>query len=183
MQTDLNAPSLVVPVNDVDWTVGPADAPVTLVEYSDFECSDAATLEPMVQTIRRLAGDDLRFVYRHFPLTRKHPHALEAAEAAEAAGVQGKFWEMHDLLIEHYWQLTRPDLLRYATELELDVEAFNQALEARTYQPNVREDYVGGVESGADGTPTFYLNGVRYDDWYELPAFRQAVMEAVAAAR
>jgi protein-disulfide isomerase len=92
MQPEANAPSLVVPVNDADWTVGPADAPVTLVEYSDFECSDAARLEPMVQEVRRLAGDDLRFVYRHLPLSRKHPNAVLAAEASEAAGRQDKFW-------------------------------------------------------------------------------------------
>jgi protein-disulfide isomerase len=183
MQADLNTPSLAVPVNDADWIVGPEDAPVTLVEYSDFECSDAARLEPMVQEVRRLAGDDLRFIYRHFPLTRKHEHAVQAAEAAEAAGAQGKFWEMHDTLIANYEHLTQPDLLRYAADLGLDVAAFRQALEGRTYQPDVRRDYVGGVRSGADGTPTFYLNGVRYDDWYETPAFLRAVKDAVRAAR
>jgi protein-disulfide isomerase len=175
--------SLVVPVSDGDWMAGPADAPVTLVEYSDFECSDAARLEPMVQEVRRLTGDELRFVYRHLPLSRKHPNAVQAAEASEAAGRQGQFWAMHDLLIAHYDQLTRPDLLRYAVEVGLDVTAFQQALEERTYQPDVREDFVGGVQSGADGTPTFYVNGVRYDDWYETPAFLRAVRDAVAAAR
>jgi len=183
MQPDLNVPSLVVPVTDADWMVGPADAPVTLVEYSDFECSDAARLEPMVQEVRRLAGDDLRFIYRHFPLSRKHPNAVQAAEASEAAGAQGQFWAMHDVLIANYDRLTQPDLLRYAADLGLDVAAFQHALEARTYQPDVRRDYVGGARSGADGTPTFYVNGVRYDDWYETPAFLRAVREAVAAAR
>lgn len=183
MPNDINAPSLVVPVDRDDWISGPANAPVTLVEYSDFECSDAARLEPMVQEVRKLAGDDLRFVYRHLPLSRKHPNAVQAAEASEAAGRQGKFWEMHDLLIANYDQLTRPDLLRYAAELGLDVTAFQRALEERTHQADVREDFVGGVRSGADGTPTFYLNGVRYDDWYETPAFLQAVRQAVVATR
>jgi protein-disulfide isomerase len=180
---DANALSLVVPVNDADWMVGPDDAPVTLVEYSDFECSDAARLEPMVQEIRRLAGDEMRFVYRHFPLTRKHPHAVQAAEASEAAGRQGKFWEMHDTLIAHYEHLTRPDLLRYAADLGLDMGEFRRAMEERTYQPDVRQDYVGGARSGADGTPTFYVNGVRYDDWYETPAFLRAIRETVRAAQ
>jgi len=175
--------SLVVPVRDGDWMAGPADAPVTLVEYSDFECSDAARLEPMVQEVRRLAGDEVRFVYRHLPLSRKHPNAVQAAEASEAAGQQGQFWAMHDVLIANYDRLTRADLLRYAADLGLDVAAFQQALEARTYQPDVREDFVGGVRSGADGTPTFYVNGVRYDDWYETPAFLRAVKAAVEAAR
>jgi protein-disulfide isomerase len=183
MLLDTNAPSLVVPVDRYDWSSGPANAPVTLVEYSDFECSDAARLEPMVQEVRRLAGDELRFVYRHLPLSRKHPNAVQAAEASEAAGRQGQFWAMHDILIANYDRLTRPDLLRYAAEIGLDVATFEQALEERTYQPDVRQDFVGGVRSGADGTPTFYLNGVRYDDWYETPAFLQAVRDAVAAAR
>jgi formate-nitrite transporter family protein len=183
MDRATETPTLVVPVNEHDWIAGPADAPVTFVEYADFECPDVRRMEPIVQEVRRLAGDNLRYIYRHFPLTRKHAHALQAAEAAEAAGAQGAFWEMHDLLLANQDRLTQRDLARYAAELGLDTAAFEQALNEGSYEPNVRRDYAGGALSGADGTPTFYLNGVMYDDWYELRSLLRAVEDAVQAAR
>jgi protein-disulfide isomerase len=139
-------------------------------------------LEPLVQEVRQRVGDDLRYVYRHFPLTRKHEHALIAAEAAEAAGAQGAFWPMHDTLLANQHALTRPDLIRYADDLGLDTTEFAAALADGRYEPNVREDYVGGSLSGADGTPTFFVNGVRYDDWYELGAFLRAIERAAQGA-
>jgi protein-disulfide isomerase len=177
------APTLTVPVGPDDWSDGPEDAPVTFVEYGDFECPHCASMEPVLQELRRLAGPGMRFVYRHFPLTSSHPHAQSAAEAAEAAGAQGAFWPMHDALFANQQALTDRDLVGYAAALGLDADAVATALASHTYEPNVREDFMSGVRSGVSGTPTFFINGVRYDGEFTLDALARAVQKAGRAAR
>jgi protein-disulfide isomerase len=177
------APTLTVPVGPDEWSDGPEDAPVTFVEYGDFECPHCASMEPVLQELRRLAGPGMRFVYRHFPLTSSHPHAQSAAEAAEAAGAQGAFWPMHDALFANQQALTDRDLVGYAAALGLDADAVATALASHTYEPNVREDFMSGVRSGVSGTPTFFINGVRYDGEYTLDALARAVQKAGRAPR
>ena len=183
MSGSYTPPTLTVPVGLDDWSDGPEDAPVTFVEYGDFECPHCGSLEPVLRELRRLAGPGMRFVYRHFPLTSSHPHAQHAAEAAEAAGAQGAFWPMHDALFTNQQALTDRDLVGYAAQLGLDAEAVATALANQTYEPNVREDFMSGVRSGVSGTPTFFINGVRYDGDYTLDALARAVQKAGRAAR
>jgi protein-disulfide isomerase len=162
-----------------DHGAGPDGAPVTLVEYADFECPYCRMAHPIVQAAQRELGDRLRVVFRYFPLGEIHPHARHAAEAAEAAAGQGKFWEMHDLLFRHQEALEDADLLRYAAQLELDVERFAAEMRAGTHARRVSEDFRGGVRSGVNGTPTFFVNGERYDgSWMN----RDALVGALRAA-
>ena len=176
-------PSLAVPVGPDDWVEGPADAPVTLLEYGDFECPHCGAMEPVVRAVRQAAGEALRFVFRHFPLTSSHPYAEIAAEAAEAAGAQGAFWPMHDTLLANQQALTPPDLVSYAQALGLDAETVARALENHTYAERVQEDFMSGVRSGVSGTPTFYINGQRYDGDYEQAALLKAIQKAARLAR
>lgn len=176
-------PSLTVPVGPDDWTAGPEQAPVNFVEYGDFECPSCGQMEPVLRAIRDWGGDNLRFVFRHFPLTGSHPHAELAAEAAEAAGAQGAFWPMHDTLMANQQALASSDLTQYAAQLGLDVNAFNAALENHTYQPEVQADFMSGVRSGVGGTPTFYINGVRYDGDYDEDSLQKAIQKAIRLAR
>ena len=157
---------LTLAVSARDHTRGPAKAPVTLVEYGDYECPHCGRAYPIVKEIQHRMGAHLRFVFRNFPLQESHPHAEHAAEAAEAAGAQGKFWEMHDRLFERQFALEDENLLEYASELGLDAKRLGADLVARRFQPRVREDFRGGVTSGVNGTPTFFINDARYDgDW------------------
>jgi protein-disulfide isomerase len=123
-------------------------------------------------------GDRLRFVFRHFPISTSHPYAEQAAEAAEAGAAQGRFWEMHDHLFENQKRLRDKDLHRYAEELGLDVERFDQELAGHIYADRVHEDFLGGVRSGVNGTPTFYINGARYDGPYEADDLVAALEQA-----
>ena len=124
-------------------------------------------------------GDNLRFVFRHFPLSEAHPHAQRAAEAAEAAGAQGHFWEMHDLLFHNQDALEDADLLAYAAQIGIDAQRVARELAAGTYAKKVRDDFRGGVRSGVNGTPTFFINGVRYDgNWSDTAEFMQALTDA-----
>jgi protein-disulfide isomerase len=174
----LHEPRLTVPVGERDHLRGSPTASVTLVEYGDYECPYCGTAHPIVNEVQRVMGDDLLFAFRHFPLTQVHPHAGIAAEAAEAAGAQGRFWEMHDLLFEHQDRLTPPDLLRYAGALGLDLDRFAAELESHVHAPRVREDFLSGIRSGVNGTPTFFINDVRYNGSFELPALLGAVRAA-----
>jgi len=154
-------------VSDLDHRAGPENAPVTLVEYGDYECPYCGSAHPIVERVRKELGPRLRFVFRHFPLKEIHPHALMAAQAAEAAAAQGKFWEMHDLLYDHQTALDESHLLGYAKKLELDAARFQKDLEAGVYAQRVRADFRSGVRSGVNGTPTFFVNGDRLDgSWY-----------------
>ncbi|WP_241562481.1 Na+/H+ antiporter NhaA [Streptomyces hoynatensis] len=160
-----------------DHVRGPADALVTLVEYGDFECPYCGQAEPVV---RRLLGDvgDLRYVWRHLPLTDVHPHAQSAAEAAVAAARQGAFWEMHDLLFAHQGALRTADLLGYARRLGLDVERFRRDLEGRAGARRVAEDVESADLSGVSGTPTFFVNGRRHQGAYDIAGLSAAVRAA-----
>ncbi len=170
-----DAPKLTIPISDRDHVLGPDDAPVTLLEYGDYECPYCRQVVPVIQELRERFGDRLRYVFRHLPLAKAHPDAQLAAEAAEAAAAQGKFWEMHELLYEHQGELDREHLDDYASEIGLDVERFERELDAHTYADRVREDFLGGVHSGANGTPTFYLNGVRYDGPWDFESLAEEI--------
>ena len=155
---------LVQPLSDErDHVRKPASALVTLVEYGDYECPHCRAAYPTIEKVMDSMRDRLRFAYRHFPLTQTHPHAWEAAQAAEAASADGRFWEMHANLFRHQEALGTRDLVRYASELGLDPASFARALSAHSFAPRVSEDFVSGVRSGVNGTPTFFINGFRYD--------------------
>jgi protein-disulfide isomerase len=177
------AAQLMVPVTERDHTLGPANAAVTLVEYGDFECPHCRRAHSMVNQVLQHLGDTLRFVFRHFPLAEAHPHARHAAEMAEAAGAQGKFWEMYDLLFENQDALEDEDLLTYAANIGIDVQRAYKELAAGTYTRKVRDDFRGGVRSGVNGTPTFFINGYRFDgNWADNQEFVQALTEAASQA-
>jgi protein-disulfide isomerase len=179
MSVVLDRPRLAEPVNERDHRLGPATAAVTLVEYGDYECPYCGAAYPVTKELRRMLGDDLQFVYRHFPLSQIHPRAYTAALAAEAAGAQGRFWEMHELLYANQQRLDPESFLLYAQALDLDLERFARDLDERTYEPKVRSDFLGGVRSGVNGTPTFFINGVRHNGNWDLPSLLEAIREAV----
>ncbi|MDB4960641.1 MAG: Na+/H+ antiporter NhaA [Myxococcales bacterium] len=161
-----------------DHILGPTNARVSLVEYGDFECPYCGRAYFEVhQVLRRMRGQ-VQFVFRHFPLSDMHPHALLAAEAAEAAGAQGKFWEMYSLLFENQRYLEYRDLLGYARDLELDMREFRAALEDHRFLPRVREDFASGVRSGVNGTPCFFINGQRHDAPWDADTLMAALRRA-----
>jgi protein-disulfide isomerase len=166
---------LTLPVGDRDHREGPAPAPVTLVEYGDYECPHCGAAYPIVKEVQRRMGDRLQFVFRNFPLTQIHPHAQTAAEAAEAAGAQGRFWTMHDWIFEHQKQFANDQFDQAAATLGLDIERFRREMQAGTYQPRVREDFLSGVRSGVNGTPTFFINGRRHTGSFALEPLLAAV--------
>jgi len=167
------------PVGANDHVQGPADTPVTLVEYGDYECPYCGEAYPVVKALQERLGDQLRFAFRNFPLSQMHPHAEHAAEAAEAAGAQGKFWQMHDILYENQDALDAEDLVRYAHALRLDVPRFVKEMAAHLYAERVRDDFGSGVRSGVNGTPTFFVNGVRHDGPFDLGSLLAAIEAAV----
>jgi len=170
------SPSLSLPVSEQrDHVQGPRAAPVTLVEYGDFECPYCGQAYPVVKELLSRQGGSVRLVFRNFPLAEIHPHARRAAEAAEAAGAQGKFWEMHDLLFERQDALGDEDLVGYASELGLDLDRFQVELAQNAYAGRVREDFMSGVRSGVNGTPTFFINGRRHDGNWDLASLTEAV--------
>ena len=169
---------LAPPVGPEDHATGPDDAPVTLVEYGDYECPYCGMAHPIVKRAQRELGSKLRFVFRNFPLAEAHPHSRLAAQAAEAAGAQGKFWEMHDTLFEHQDALEVQDLVGYAELLGLDTVRFARDLAAGTHAKRVQNDFRSGVKSGVNGTPTFFMNGARYDgSWANVESFIAALRE------
>jgi protein-disulfide isomerase len=169
---------LTPPVGPEDHAAGSANAPVTLVEYGDFECPYCGQAYPIVKELEERLGDRLRVVFRNFPLSEAHPHAQHAAEAAEAAGAQGRFWEMHDALYEHQDALGDRALIGYAAELGIDEARVARELESGTYAGEVRADFRGGVRSGVNGTPTFFINGERYDgSWGDVDGFARVLSD------
>jgi NhaA family Na+:H+ antiporter len=169
------AGKLTLPVSERDHIQGPEDAPVTLVEYGDFECPYCRQVSPVIRELRRRLGGRVRYVFRHFPIRTSHAHAQLAAEAAEAAGAQGKFWEMQESLLEHQEALELSHILEYAAQLDLDLEQFKNDLEEHTYAERVKEDFHGGIRSGVNGTPSFFINGTRYDGAWDLESLIDAV--------
>jgi len=175
---------LTMPVSeDRDHIQGPADAPVTLVQYGDYECPYCGAAYPIIKEVQARMGESLRFVFRNFPILTSHPHAEQAAEAAEAAASQGRFWPMHDLLYENQRRLRDQDLRAYAEQLGLDVELFDKELVEHVHAERVHEDFLSGVRSGVNGTPSFYINGARHDDSYEMRTLLAALERAAAARR
>jgi protein-disulfide isomerase len=171
--------TLTLPVSeDRDHIQGPAEAAVTLVEYGDYECPYCGAAYPIIKEVQERMGERLRFVFRNFPISTSHPHAEQAAEAAEAAATQGRFWQMHDLLYENQQRLGDEDLRAYAEQLGLELESFVQELAEHAHANRVREDFMSGVRSGVNGTPTFYINGSRHDDSYDVETLLAALERA-----
>lgn len=171
---------LIIPVDESDHIQGPATSAVTLVEYGDYECPACGQAYPIVKELQRQFGPDLRFVFRNFPLTTSHPHAEHAAEAAEAAGSQGRFWAMHDVLFENQHALDDNDLARYANLIGLNQSQFIYELAEHVHAARVRRDFLGGVRSGVNGTPTFFLNGARHDDSVDFGTLSRAIEKEIA---
>jgi protein-disulfide isomerase len=175
MSVVFERPRLTVPVSERDHVLGPATAPVTLVEYGDYECPYCGAAHRSLEQVLGVMGNDLRFAFRHFPLSQIHPHAYQGAEAAEAAGAQGRFWEMHDLQFANQDRLGLRDLIGYAGALDLDLERFVTDLRGHAYAGRLREDFLSGVRSGVNGTPTFFVNGIRHDGGYDPEALLDAL--------
>ena len=171
---------LTLPVDPArDHAQGPDTAPVTLVEYGDYECPHCGRAHPIVQRVRAQMGDSLRFVFRNFPLTELHPHAQHAAEAAEAAAESGRFWEMHDALFENQSSLADAGIKSLAEKIGADTAAaVGTALADHRFGGRVREDFLSGIRSGVNGTPTFFINGVRHDDSWDEATLLAALKSA-----
>ena len=169
---------LAIPVTAVDHALGTEHSPVTVVEYGDFECPICKQAAPAVKLMLERFGARTRFVFRHFPVESAHPHAMHAAQAAEAAGGQGKFWQMHDLLFDNQRHLKLANLREYAQRLELDMPRFIAEMDDEIYLQRVREHMAGGTRSHVRGTPTFFINGVLHDVSFGMHALIEGV-EAV----
>jgi Na+:H+ antiporter, NhaA family len=164
-----------------DHIRGNPDAPLTLAEYGDFECPYCGMAYPIVRALEEALGDRVRFAFRHFPLANIHPHAVHAAEAAEAAGAQDRFWEMHDRLFEDQSALDLPQLIGHARALGLDVDRFVREIEDGAHAARVREDFLSGVRSGVRGTPTFFINGLRHVGPWDFENLLAALLQDTPA--
>jgi protein-disulfide isomerase len=173
-----HAPQLTAPIDTIDHVLGPRGAAVTVVEYADFECPNCKQAAPAVKLLLERFEDRVRYAYRHFPLDEVHPHALLAAQASEAAGAQGRFWEMHDLLFENQTHLKPNHLRSYAERLELDMARYTAEMDDTIYLQRIREHIESGRDSGVHATPTFFVNGRIQDVSFGLRALFDAV-EAV----
>jgi protein-disulfide isomerase len=169
---------LKTPLNERDHIQGSLDAPIALVEYGDYQCPDTKAAHPIVKLLQQHFGEGLCFAYRHFPLFEIHPLAMGAAEAAEAAEAQRRFWQMHDLLFQNSPDLEMLDLAAMAGSIELNLDRFGIDLATHHFLPRVRHDSESGHRSGVRGTPAFFINGLRYDGRYDLASLRGA-LEAV----
>ena len=167
--------TLAVPVNHADHFLGSALAKITVVEYGDFECPECGQAYTAVKIMLKHFGDRVRFVFRHFPLVEVHPHSELAAEAAEAAGAQQKFWQMHDLLFEHQPHLKAKQLRQYASEAELDMERYDYEMDDHVYLQRVQEHIESGKKSGVRSTPTFFVNGAIQDVSFGMEQLYQAI--------
>jgi protein-disulfide isomerase len=172
----------LLPLRAFEHLRGNPRAAVTLVEYGDYECPGCAEAYWIIGRLQEHLGDKLRFVYRHYAFARLHPHAELAAQAAEAAGAQGKFWEMHDTLFKNWHSLDWNDLIAYARRLDLDTDRFARELKSEMYLPRVREDFRTGVQNGVYGTPGIFVNGVRHDGSYDFDTLL-AAMEPLTRVR
>jgi protein-disulfide isomerase len=166
---------LAKPINESDHVLGPVEAPVVLVEYGDFQCPHCRAAHFYLQNVLAAMGDDMRFVFRHMPLTQIHPIAQLAAEAAEVAGAQGQFWPMHDLIYENQDLLNPPLLTRLGQRLGLDMLRFTEDVASHRFLPKVKEDFMSAVRSGAAGTPSFFINGEPYEGGFDDEALIEAL--------
>lgn len=174
---------LRVPVSAADHIRGRANGQVVLVEYGDYQCPYCRLAHAHVMQLGEYFGDDLTYVFRNFPLTEIHPLAEPAAEAAEFAGAQGRFWDMHDAIYAYQDQLSLPFLLGTAQALGLSERSLEAALEAGTYAPKVEQDFRGGIRSGVNGTPTFFINGHRHDGPFDYPHLADAIQSVRSGPR
>jgi protein-disulfide isomerase len=166
-------------VTERDHSCGSQNAPVTLVEYGNFECIHCGRAYPVIKEVQKLLGESLRFVFRHFPNVQSHPHSLRAAEAAEVAGAQGKFWEMHDQLFTHQKSLEDPRLTQYAKRIGLDAERFARDMAENTFRKQIEADYEHSLfDEHITGTPTFYINALRYTGGTDVESLVVAIKEA-----
>ncbi len=163
---------LSIPVNEDDHFQGNENASIILVEYGDYQCPHCGQAYPIIKQIQKDFGDQLGFVFRNFPLAQMHPNAFQAAEAAELAADEGKFWKMHDSLYEDQERLAKPDLVRRANALDMDAEKFLYHLENNSKQEKVKDDFMGGVESGVGGTPSFFINGDMYEGSWDYDSLK-----------
>lgn len=171
-------------VTERDHTAGAQDAPVTLLEYGNFECIYCGRAYPTIKEVRKVLGDNLRFVFRHFPTGQTHPHSLRAAEAAEAASAQGKFWEMHDQLFTHQHALEDHSLSRYARRIGLDVERFTRDMSENAFLKQIEADYNRSLfDEHITGTPTFYINEERYTGATDVESLLVAIKQADTEGR
>ncbi len=168
---------LTVPVGPQDHAAGRDDAALTLVEYGDYQCPYCGQAYPIVKDLQRVFADSLRMVFRNMPLANVHPHAELAAEAAEAVALQGAFWPMHDLLFENQHDLEEPSLLRFAEEAGADSAEVASVLAQGTVRRRVNDDIESGIRSGVNGTPTFFVNGQRYDASWEYDSLHDYLQE------
>jgi protein-disulfide isomerase len=172
--------TLKTAVSPDDHIQGNPTAPVTLLEYGDYECPYCGAAYPVVKALQAEYADDLRFVFRNFPLTQVHPLAEPAAEAAEYAGANQRFWEMHDALYENQQRLSMPLFLELADGMELDIGGVRRALETHEFLPRIKQDFSSGVRSGVNGTPTFFINGVRHEGGFEYDELVAGIDSALA---
>ena len=173
---------LKIPVGPEDHIQGDPYAPCTLVEYGDYECPHCGQAYPIVKRVQKHFGKRLRFVFRNFPLTQSHSHAEMAAEAAEFAGTQGKFWEMHDLIFENQDRLELQLVLELGEKLGFYPAALDESLESHEFVERVRADFMGGVRSGVNGTPTFFINGERHDGPFDYDRLVEAIEAALTSS-
>jgi protein-disulfide isomerase len=175
---------LTRPIGPDDHTMGPPNASYQLVEYGDYECPYCGAAHPIVKSVQHRMGDSLLFAYRHFPLTQVHPHAEHAAEIAEAAGERGRFWAMHDMLFTHQHALDDDSLVVYAARLGIDAGWARWVLQTNAFADRVHEHFLSGVRSGVNGTPTFFVNGIRHEGpWDEASLIEALRTSAVFAGR
>jgi protein-disulfide isomerase len=167
--------TLIPPAAPEDHSAGPSDAPITLVEYGDYQCPHCGRAYPIIKELRKRLGKRLRFVFRNFPLTQIHPNAEHAAEAAEAAAAQDQFWPIHDRLFERQFALDDEYLVEYAADLGLDAKRVANELAEGAYRGRVRDDFMSGVRSGVNGTPTFFINGGRHEKAFDLETLLAAL--------
>ncbi|MCB0692530.1 MAG: DsbA family protein [Saprospiraceae bacterium] len=166
-------------VNDNDHIAGDPNAKITLVEYGDYQCPYCGRAYPIVKKLQEDFKSDLRFVFRNFPLTQIHEYAFEAAESAELADKYGKFWEMHDKIYEHQNKLDMPHLVSYAESLGINGTEFFNRLETNETAKKVKSDFMSGVESGVNGTPSFFINGKKYDGPWEYEDLKQVLTQMI----
>lgn len=168
---------LLLPVEERDHARGPSSAPITVVEYGDYQCPRCGEVYLEIEKLRQVLGERLRFVFRQYPYAKLHPQAEPAAEAAEAAGAQGRFWEMHDMLFRHQDELRKRHLLKYAETLGLDLGQFCWELKHRVHRERVRQDFRNGVMNLVYTTPALFINGVRYFGGLNFEALLDAVSQ------
>jgi protein-disulfide isomerase len=174
---------LKIPVGPQDHATGPESAPVTLVEYGDYQCPYCGAAHPMVKQLQARFGDDLRFVFRNFPITELHPEAMNAASTAEFAAGHDRFWPVHDALYEHQRRLGAAFYEQVVAAQGLSPQDLESALAAGTYQERIRSDFNSGVRSGVNGTPTFFINGQRYDGALDVEDLAEVLANVIGERR